>query len=131
VPQSAVADRKNIGMLGYAAGPEVRVIDQLGLADALAARLRLQARGRPGHEKSLPEAWVLAQYAAPESLPPGLPGVAEARQALGCGGLAALLDAIRQPLTLGRFAENVTLAWRLTLLRISPDPAQAQAELCP
>jgi arabinofuranosyltransferase len=129
-PQRVVADRKNIGMLGYAAGAEVRVIDQLGLADALAARLRLQARGRPGHEKSLPEAWVLAQYAAPESLPPGLPGVAEARQALDCGDLAALLDAIRQPLTVRRFSQNVVLAWRLTLLRISPDPAQAQIELC-
>src|SRR5262249_32050551 len=53
-----VAVRRTVGVLGYAAGPRVHVVDRLGLGDAIAARLRVERRGRPGHEKWLPDEWV-------------------------------------------------------------------------
>ena len=57
-----------IGMVSYAAGPELRVVDRYGLADPIASRLRLEQRGRPGHEKEMDHAWAIARFSDPESL---------------------------------------------------------------
>lgn len=134
VPANVVANRKNIGLTGYAAGRHVHVVDRLGLADPLAARLQLAERGRPGHEKDLPDAWVVARFAAPEALTPALLETASevraARAALGCGDLALLLQAIQAPLTPPRFVQNVRLAWRLTTFRLPAGPVAAEAALC-
>lgn len=45
----------NIGYLGFAAGPTVKIVDVYGLVDTEAARNRLSGkkRGRPGHEYKL------------------------------------------------------------------------------
>ncbi len=48
-------------------------------------------RGRPGHEKYLPDPWVLARFSHRRSLSPELradAAVAAARRSLGCGASA-------------------------------------------
>jgi arabinofuranosyltransferase len=129
VATEVVAVRNNIGLTGYAAGPRVHVVDRLGLADPIASRLRLARRGRPGHEKELPDAWVVARF-GPQTPEEG-EDVAAARAAMGCGDLGALLPAMEAPLTAARFEENLGAAWRLTALRFPADPPAARAELCP
>ncbi len=49
---------KNIGFLGFYAGPQVYVIDKLGLTDPIISRLKIKARRRPGHEKYAPFAYL-------------------------------------------------------------------------
>ena len=123
-----VAVRNNIGLTGYAAGPRVHVVDRLGLGDPVAARLDLARRGRPGHEKELPDAWAVARF--------GAPGAEEerdadaAREALACGDLARLLGAVTGPLDGGRFGANLRAAVRLTALRFPADPRAARDRLC-
>ena len=51
VPSDLATLHAHVGILGYAAGLRVHVIDRLGLADAVAAHVALARRGRPGHEK--------------------------------------------------------------------------------
>ena len=130
VPAAVAADRNNIGLLGYAAGPTVHVVDRLGLADPIGSRLALDHRGRPGHEKKLPEAWVVARFSTDTPADSTGAEVTAARDALGCGGLATLLAAVTEPLTAERFVRNLALAWRLTVLRIPADAAAARATLC-
>lgn len=49
----------NVGFTGYYAGPRVTVFDRLGLTDPVVARRVLLQRGRPGHEKSAPFAYLI------------------------------------------------------------------------
>lgn len=133
VPADVVAVRSNIGLTGYAAGHHVHIVDRLGLGDPIAARLRLAQRRRPGHEKELPDEWVVARFGprpGAGEADPLLPGVVAARAALGCGALAELLTAIEAPLTADRFLRSVGVSWRLTRLRFPADPVAAQAQLC-
>jgi arabinofuranosyltransferase len=123
-----VLGRSNIGVTGWSFGPDVHLVDRFGLADPIAARLRLAERGRPGHEKNLVNAWIVARYAAPDASSD--PAALDARAALACGDLRELLDAVSQPLTLARFGRNVRLAPRLSALRIPPDPHEARTTLC-
>jgi arabinofuranosyltransferase len=127
-----VAHRNNVGLTGYAAGPTVHLVDHLGLADPLASRLRLERRQRPGHEKDLPDDWVLARFGPTGLASQTSAAVDAAHRALTCpaSDLAMLLDAITQPLTWPRFWQNVALSSRLTQLRFSADPVQAMAEVC-
>ena len=106
-----VAVRNNIGLSGYAAGSRVHLIDRLGLGDPLGSRLRLERRGRPGHEKILPDAWAVARFGAPAGAPVGTEEAAVgAGAALACEPLRALLRAVEAPLTPGRFVANVAAA---------------------
>jgi arabinofuranosyltransferase len=131
VRHPAVIQVYSLGIAGATAGLEVAVLDSLGLADPVAARLRLRARGRPGHEKSLPAEWVIARYAeagdeTDRRVDPA--AVRAARHALACGDLKALDEAVRAPLTAARFVGNLRRAWRLTTLRVEPlDPAAGAA----
>ncbi len=86
-------------------------------------------RSRPGHEKELPAAWVMARYSTTQEGESA--EVAAARRSLGCGELALLHEAITQPLTARRFMDNMLLSFRLTRLRIPADPNRAATELCP
>lgn len=150
----SVADAWSIGVSGYTAGLRVHIVDRLGLADPIAARLRLENRnGRPGHEKWLAIAWIIARFAEASATPlrfgvgldgrgyvdlaaPATRGVAPplavtaARAALACGDLAELVAAVEEPISVRRFLRNLRLAWRLHRLRIASDPLQAQRELC-
>jgi len=127
---TAVGMQVSIGLTGYTAGPSVRVIDRPGLSDPIAARMRLEHRGRPGHEKSLPDSWLLARYAAPTSAAALGHEVIVARRALGCGEIRELLRAVEEPLSVERFMRNIALAPSLHRLRIPPDPAEAEARFC-
>jgi len=64
VLQPTVVLARSIGLLGYAAGREVHVVDRRGLGDPVAARLRLDQRGRPGHEKMLDYTWTIARFSS-------------------------------------------------------------------
>ncbi len=140
VTASVVAWRVTIGLYGYAAGTEVFVADSLGLADPIGGRLRLEERsGRPGHEKELDAAWVLARFGEPSFVdllladlpePDFAEAVAAAREALDCDGPKRLVEAVSQPLTGKRFLRNLLESFRLHTLRIPGSPIQAAQELC-
>jgi arabinofuranosyltransferase len=120
----------NPGGQGYAAGLDVHLVDRLGLGDPIAARLRLEKRTRPGHEKELPGAWAIARFSHPAEAGADSPEVVAAREALACAPLAELLRAVEEPLTVSRFLRNVRLSWPLTRLRIAADPFRARRNLC-
>ena len=120
------------------------VVDRLGLADPLAARLKLvplrfgpdlrPPRWRAGHEKELPLSWVIARYADFGSAVGRRlavePDVAAARRAIGCGQLHKLLTDVTAPLTLDRFVSNIGDSWSLRSLRVDPQPQGAARALC-
>lgn len=137
-----------IGVVGYALGEDVYVLDMLGLADPYVSRLELDRPGATGHEKPLPAAWLVARVSegpVPEHLltvpllatplyesPPGrLDADADAaRRALACGELVDLSDAVHDRLTPGRFVDNLVGSLALTRLEIPPDPHEAEARFC-
>lgn len=141
-----------VGAVGYALGPNVQVLDRLGLGDAVAARLALPRRGLVGHEKLLPLPWVAAlllpsgakldragfvEYPrfgiSPIDAPHGQPfasRVADARAALKCGELRRLEAAIDEPLDPARFVENVWESVGFWRLRIPAEPRIARRRLC-
>lgn len=123
-----VAARIPIGMAGMVLGPEVHLVDRVGLADPLGARFFLERRGRPGHEKIMSDVWLYARFTEPQEREPR--SLRAARRALSCEPLSALFSAIMEPLTLARFIENIALAPRLHRLRFPSDPLEAEAALC-
>jgi len=127
----------SIGRIGLAAGPDVHIVDRNGLADPMAARVRLprQRPPRPGHEKSLPEEWVLARFAVPTTEAGGRmlarnSDVQAASRALACPPLRELSAVTTAPMDAGRFLANVTYAVRERSLRFWPEPPLAGRELC-
>jgi arabinofuranosyltransferase len=50
---------KNVGFTGFYAGPQVYVLDELGLTDPIISRIELTERRRPGHEKSAPFGYLI------------------------------------------------------------------------
>ena len=128
------------GRLG-AAGAETplgdEVVDTLGLANPIGAHLTVTAPGRPGHAKELPWAWIFADYGDPAVVDAkaALPGVTPeqvraARHAMGCGALKELLDSTRQPMTFGRFWDNLTGSVGRTALVVPADPFAAEKKFC-
>jgi arabinofuranosyltransferase len=134
IPARAVAARPSVGIIGYTTGSQVWIFDQLGLADPFGSRIRLRARGRPGHEKAIGAEWMVAMDAEPGAVTPaGGPSAAlvtDARAALACPALRQLARAVSAPMDPGRFASNLWHAWSLTALRFDASPAVARAELC-
>ncbi|MEA2474928.1 MAG: arabinofuranosyltransferase [Thermoleophilaceae bacterium] len=130
---SVVDSYEAIGLAGYAAGPNVYIVDLHGLAEPIAARTEAASTWRAGHEKMLPNAWTLARFADPASLhltAASARAVEAARRAIGCGELHDLLRAIEEPLDAGRFVDNLGAAVRLRSLRVPRDPEQAARALC-
>ncbi|MEW6471861.1 MAG: hypothetical protein AB1679_06300 [Actinomycetota bacterium] len=122
-----------VGVMGFVSGPDIYVADRMGLGDTLAARVEITSRGRPGHEKQLPIAWVLGRLADPAAAPPAdVPreAVDAARAALQCGQLADLRAATTGRLSLGRFVRNLGVALRLQSFRVDRDPVIAEREIC-
>lgn len=128
------------GRLG-AAGAETplrdEVVDTLGLANPIGAHLTVTAPGRPGHEKELPWAWILADYGDPAVVDTKvvLNGVSPdqvraARHAMSCGALGELLASTRQPMTFGRFWSNLTGSVSRTALVVPADPFAAEKKFC-
>jgi arabinofuranosyltransferase len=85
---------------------------------------------RPGHEKELPLVWIHARYADLDAIGPLPADMQAAAEVLRCGDVAELMAAVEEPVSVSRFLRNVGLSWRLTELRIDPDPFIAREELC-
>jgi arabinofuranosyltransferase len=133
LPFPAAFAAHNLGVTSFFAGPSMHIVDPTGLADPLASRLRLNARGRPGHEKPLPLPWLIARFGDPAApLPDGIapPAVEAARRALQCEPLRELQAATSARLTIARFVRNVRLSIQLRNFRFPPDPSLAEAQLC-
>ncbi|RVU41462.1 hypothetical protein EA187_18485 [Lujinxingia sediminis] len=120
--------RISIGMTSLWLGRDVYVVDRVGLANPISARLKLTKRGRPGHEKMLSNSWYVARFSAPT--PGEDASVAAARRALNCGELAELEEAVRGELSMERFFSNIAAAARLHRLKIDPDPWRAAQDFC-
>lgn len=134
-PPLTAADRRgphtvfftNLGMLGMNVGLDVRVIDQIGLANPLAAHTARLEDGRIGHDKNLFPDWAVAEGPfLPEYpfIPPYLDEdwVAQAKVALTCPATDAMLTSVRGTLGPRRFLSNVLNAWEFTKYRIDRVP---------
>ncbi len=144
-----------IGESSYLLGPDVQILDLLGLANPLSAHLLLSHPGTfVGHEKPLPTPWVLALLTAPGSstaqlgslqasrptnytaLIPAVTGraldieTAWARADLACPTIAHVEFGQDRPLTITGFFSNMFHAAHNTAVRIPPDPETAYHELC-
>ena len=145
-----------VGVASYAMGPDFYTLDGLGLAHALGAHLEVQMPAVPslipplaGHEKPLPTPWIAALLTTPGSRPDPaqfpststrllgpLSGdefqekVAWACAALRCDEIDRIVDAASAPLTMRRFAYNLTHAAANTQLRIPADPEEAYHRYC-
>ncbi|CAM5262229.1 Terminal beta-(1-_2)-arabinofuranosyltransferase [Streptomyces alboniger] len=106
-------------------------LDPIGLAYPLAAHSE-SFNGRVGHDKRLPDEWIVAERGVPGALPKGMDSarVDAARRALRCGPFAELRAATRAPMTVGRFLRNLAGAVERTSFRFSNDPVRAEREAC-
>nr|WP_163895365.1 flagellar motor control protein ZomB [Mycolicibacterium hippocampi] len=117
----------NLGMLGMNVGLDVRVIDQIGLANPLAARTARIEDGRIGHDKNLFPDWAVAEGPFLKE-PPYIPvyldedWIRQAEAALKCPDTEAALAAIRAPMGPRRFLSNLLNAAELTSYRIDRVP---------
>jgi arabinofuranosyltransferase len=142
LPVPVVAAVEAAGVFGYSAGVDAWVVDRRGLADPLAARIDLPARGLPGQEKLLEPQWVIARF-GDSTRTGGDAFVEAARQAMGCSRwawdgtgvhrqapLRQTLSAISEPLTAGRFLSNIGRAATERKVRFAPDPPLAAMQIC-
>lgn len=117
----------NLGMLSMNVGLDVRVLDQIGLANPLAAHSERLQHARIGHDKNLFPDWIVADGPWVKWYP-GVPGyldqawVAQAEAALQCPDTASMLNSVRGPMGLHRFASNVVHAYTFTKYRIDRVP---------
>lgn len=103
----------NLGMTSMNAPLDVRVLDNMGLANPLAARQPRIPDGRVGHDKELPIYWQLADSGAdPEQLPAWVKPekVAPAREALHTEPYRELFASYREPMSAKRFLANLRFA---------------------
>lgn len=124
-----------IGVIGYLAGPDVYVFDSYSLANPIGSHTVIVHHARPGHEKYIGPAWMVARFRASIPAPPVAGGpsagsVAAAARALDCDPLAGYLRAITAPLSPSRFVSNLARSLSYTTLSFSADPVRAAAELC-
>src|SRR5690349_7583144 len=118
----------NLGMLGMNVGLDVRVIDQIGLANPLAAHTQRLEDGRIGHDKNLYPDWVIAEgpfLKTEEWIPSYIDEnwIIQAEAALKCPATEAVLSSIRGPLGPRRFLSNLLHAYQFTQYRIDRVPA--------
>jgi arabinofuranosyltransferase len=117
----------NLGMVGMNVGLDVRVIDQIGLANPVAAHTARLQHGRIGHDKNLFPDWVIADGPWVKWYP-GVPGyldaqwVAEAEAALRCPATQSMLSSVRAPMGLHRFVSNFLNSYEFTKYRIDRVP---------
>lgn len=117
----------NLGMLGMNLGLDVRIVDQIGLANPLAAHTTRITDGRIGHDKDLFPEWMIADGPWLKRYP-YIPRylsqdwVAEAVEALKCPRTDAMLGSIRRPLSPRLFVSNLLHAAEFTTYRFDRVP---------
>jgi arabinofuranosyltransferase len=117
----------NLGMLGMTVGLDVRVVDQIGLANPLAAHTARLEDGRIGHDKNLFPDWAIAEGPFLK-IPPYIPAyvdqdwVAQAEAALKCPATDAMLTSVRGEMGPRRFLSNLLHAFEFTKYRIDRVP---------
>ncbi len=117
----------NLGMLGMNVGLDVRVIDQIGLANPLAAHTERIENGRIGHDKNLFPDWAVAEGPFLKEQP-YIPKyldedwIRQAEAALQCPETQEMLDAIRAPMGPRRFLSNLVHAAQYTSYRFDRVP---------
>jgi arabinofuranosyltransferase len=117
----------NLGMVGMNVGLDVRVIDQIGLANPLAAHTARLQHGRIGHDKNLFPDWVIADGPWVKWYP-GIPGyldmkfVQQAAAALRCPATQQMLNSVRAPMGFHRFVSNFLHSYEFTKYRINRVP---------
>ncbi|MGW7533143.1 hypothetical protein [Amycolatopsis sp. NPDC054798] len=140
VPSKTMLVGIYLGTVGVMSPVDVGVVDFWGLANPIGARFEFPTV-KPGHSKPLSNAWLLADYADP-SAPVLSPGnfamradvtaeqVAAARHALSCGDLAEIQRSTREPMSWGRFWDNLAGAVHRTGVTVPPDPFAAERTFC-
>jgi arabinofuranosyltransferase len=117
----------NLGMVGMNVGLDTRVIDQIGLANPVAAHIARLQHGRIGHDKNLFPDWVIADGPWVKWYP-GIPGyldaqwVQQAAAALKCPATQQMLGSVRAPMSLHRFVSNLLHSYEFTRYRIDRVP---------
>jgi len=117
----------NLGMVGMNVGLDVRVIDQIGLANPLAAHTARLQHGRIGHDKNLFPDWVIADGPWVKWYP-GVPGyldekfVQQAAAALQCPATQQILNSVRAPMGFHLFVSNFLHSYEFTKYRIDRVP---------
>jgi arabinofuranosyltransferase len=117
----------NLGMMGMNLPLEVRVIDQIGLANPLAAHTARLTDARIGHDKDLFPDWAVAEgpYLRKHPwIPPYIDQdwVAQAAVALTCPDTEAMLSSVRAPMDVHRFFSNLVNAFDFSQYRIDRVP---------
>ena len=114
-------------MLGMNVGLDVRVIDQIGLVNPLAAHTARLEDGRIGHDKNLFPDWAVAEGPFLKTRP-FIPSyldedwIVQAEAALECPATDAMLNAVRGEMGPRRFLSNLLHAYSLTQYRIDRVP---------
>jgi len=117
----------NLGLSSMNAPLDIRVLDNIGLSNPLAARQPRIVGGRIGHDKSLDMSWQVADSAVDiDEVPAWIDKyeVAKARAALADADFQKLFATYRDPLTWDRFWKNIKFS--LTdgrTLAFSSDPS--------
>ncbi|BBX19721.1 flagellar motor control protein ZomB [Mycolicibacterium duvalii] len=117
----------NLGMMGMNVGLDVRVIDQIGLANPLAAHTERLTDGRIGHDKNLFPDWAVAEGPFLKERP-YIPQyldedwIRQAEAALKCPQTQEMLEARRAPMGPRRFLSNLLNAAEFTSYRIDRVP---------
>lgn len=117
----------NMGMLGMNVGLDVRVIDQIGLTNPLAAHTARLEDARIGHDKNLFPDWAVAEGPFLKErpyIPPYLDEdwIIQAEAALKCPDTEAKLNAVRSPMGPRRFVSNFVHALDFGRYRIDRVP---------
>lgn len=114
-------------MMGMNLPLEVRVIDQIGLANPLAAHTARLDDARIGHDKDLFPDWAVAEGPYLRKRP-WIPTyldedwVAQAAVALTCPETETMLSSVRAPMGFHRFMSNLVHAFTFTRYRIDRVP---------
>ena len=125
-----------IGVIGYLAGPDVYIFDSYSLANPIGSHTVIVKHARPGHEKYIGPAWMVARFGIPgldavaTAGGPSTPDIVAARTALACDPLAAYLHAITAPMDISRFVSDLGGAFQFTTMSFSANPTLAASELC-
>ncbi|WIM67511.1 hypothetical protein QP027_10475 [Corynebacterium breve] len=118
----------NLGMTSMNADLDIRVLDTVGLATPLAARMPRDPEGRIGHDKHLDLAWQAADSATDLDQLPEWYDKKEAKQAraaLRTPEIAELMASYREPMNPRRFLKNIKFSLTAgRTLELDEDPAK-------